>query len=79
MWIFDTYCKVCAELWGRVKGVTRESTVYPQSFYMHLPDPHAHGEMIEALESRFRTEECSFKTIFGTLSGHRIFADRKAF
>jgi DNA polymerase I len=77
MWIFDTYYKGCVELWGREKGVTRESAVYPQSFYIHLPDPPAHREMIEALESRFRMEECSFKTIFGTLSGYRIFADRK--
>jgi len=77
MWIFDTYYKGCVELWGREKGVARKSAAYPQSFYMHLPDPPAHREMIEALESRFRAEECSFKTIFGTLSGYRIFADRK--
>ena len=77
MWIFDTYYKGCVLLWGREKGVARKSAVYPQSFYMHLPDPPAHREMIEALESRFKAEECSFKTIFGALSGHRIFADRK--
>ncbi|VVB69197.1 Uncharacterised protein [uncultured archaeon] len=33
--------------------------------------------MIEALESRFKAEECSFRTIFGTLRGHRIYASRK--
>jgi DNA polymerase elongation subunit (family B) len=33
--------------------------------------------MIEALESRFRAEECSFRTIFGTFQGHRIYAGRK--
>lgn len=33
--------------------------------------------MIEALESRFGAEECSFRTIFGTLQGHRIYASRK--
>jgi len=33
--------------------------------------------MIEALESRFGAEECSFQTIFGTLEGHRIYASRK--
>jgi len=33
--------------------------------------------MIEALESRFKAEECSFRTIFGTFQGHRIYANRK--
>jgi hypothetical protein len=33
--------------------------------------------MIEALESRFKIEECSFKTIFETLDGHRIHAGSK--
>ncbi len=77
MWIFDTYYKGCVELWGRERGITKASVASPQSFYMHLPDPPAHREMIEALESRFKAEECSFKTIFGTVQGHRIYADRK--
>ena len=33
--------------------------------------------MIQALENRFRVEECSFNTIFGTFEGHRIYASRK--
>ncbi|OPY53540.1 MAG: DNA polymerase 1 [Methanosaeta sp. PtaU1.Bin112] len=77
MWIFDTCYKGCVEMWGRERGIIRASAVYPQSFYMHLPDPPAHREMVEALESRFRTEECSIMTIFGTFAGHRIFAGRK--
>jgi DNA polymerase I len=44
---------------------------------MHLKDPPAHQEMIEALESRFKAEECSFRTIFGAFQGHRIYASRK--
>jgi DNA polymerase, archaea type len=44
---------------------------------MHLKDPPAHREMIEALESRFKAEECSFRTIFGTFQGNRIYAGRK--
>ena len=47
------------------------------SFYMYLKDPATHSEMIEALENRFKAEECSFRTIFGTLQGYRIFASRK--
>jgi len=34
--------------------------------------------MIEVPESRFKVEECSFRTIFNVLSGHRIYASRKA-
>jgi DNA polymerase I len=77
MWIFDSYYKGCVELWGRERGLRQASLAYPPSFYMHLKDPAAHRDMIEALESRFRTEECSFRTIFGTLQGHRIYANRK--
>jgi len=77
MWIFDSYFKGCVTMWGRERGLARSSLPYPPSFYMHLKDPHAHGEMIEALESRFKAEECSFRTIYGTLQGYRIHADRK--
>ena len=77
MWIFDSYYKGCVELWGRERGLTKASAACPPSFYMHLKDPPAYREMIEALESRFKAEECSFKTIFGTFQGHRIYASRK--
>jgi len=52
MWIFDSYFKGCVELWSRERGLERISAAYPQSFYMHLKDPHAHWEMIEGLASR---------------------------
>ena len=77
MWIFDSYYKGCVELWSRERGLSRTSAAYPSSFYMYLKDPADHREMIEALESRFRAEECRFQTIFGTFEGHRIYADRK--
>ena len=77
MWIFDSYFKGCVELWSRERGLKRISAAYPPSFYMHLKDPHAHWEMIQALESRYRVEECSFNSIFGTFEGHRIYASRK--
>jgi DNA polymerase I len=77
MWIFDSYYKGYVQLWGRERGLSKVSAVYPPSFYLHLKDPPAHREMIEALESRFKAEECSFRTIFGVLQGHRIYASRK--
>jgi len=77
MWIFDSYYKGCVKLWGREQGLRQSSFAYPPSFYMHLKDPAGYNEMIEALETRFRAEECSFRTIFGVLQGHRIYASRK--
>ncbi|NPV63645.1 MAG: type B DNA-directed DNA polymerase [Methanotrichaceae archaeon] len=77
MWIFDSYYKGCVELWGRERGLARASIPYPPSFYMHLKDPPAHREMIEALESRYRAEESSFRTIFGVFEGHRVYAGRQ--
>ncbi len=77
MWIFDSYYKGCVHLWGRERCLSRVSVAYPPSFYMHLKDPPAHQDMIAALENRFKIEECSFRTIFGTFQGHRIYASRK--
>ena len=77
MWVFDSYYKGCVELWSRERGLNRTSATYLPSFYMYLKDPSAHWEMIEGLESRFKVEECSFDTIFGSFQGHRIYASRK--
>jgi DNA polymerase I len=77
MWIFDSYYKDCVELWSHERGLSKTSVAYPPSFYMYLKDPSAHWEMIEGLESRYKVEECSFNTIFGSYQGHRIFASRK--
>jgi DNA polymerase I len=65
------------ELWSRERGLSKTSVAYPPSFYMYLKDSHAHWNMIEGLESRYKVEECSFKTIFGTFQGYRIYASRK--
>ncbi|GAB6264833.1 MAG: type B DNA-directed DNA polymerase [Methanothrix sp.] len=77
MWIFDSYYKGTVELWGRENGPVKVSLPFPNSFYMHLTDPPAYREMLAALESLYRVEECDFKTIFGPLEGYRIFAGRK--
>ena len=76
MWIFDSYYKGCVELWARKRGLYIESIAYPQFFYLYLKDPHAYMDMIEALESRYKAQECSFDTIFGPLDGYKIRGDR---
>jgi DNA polymerase I len=78
MWIFDSYHRGAVELWGRERGSPKALTFrYSPSFYMYLEDPHAHWEMIEGLESRFRVKECSFDTVYGPLDGYEIWAGRK--
>jgi DNA polymerase, archaea type len=76
MWIFDSYYKGGVELWARKRGLYQESIAYPPFFYLYLKDPHAYTEMIEALESRYQAQECSFNTIFGPLDGYKIRGDR---
>lgn len=77
MWIFDSYAKGLVTLWNRDRGLTTTSVAYPPSFYLHLEDPLLYREMLEALESRYRAEECYFRTIFGFLPGYKIYASRK--
>jgi DNA polymerase I len=77
MWIFDAVTGQGAALWGKERGkVKRETIPLRPSFYLHLPDPHPHSEMLEALSSRYRVEECTFRTIFGPLDGYAIHAGR---
>ncbi|HII07518.1 MAG TPA: DNA polymerase I, partial [Methanotrichaceae archaeon] len=77
MWIFDSYHRGAVELWDRERDSPKPLTFrYSPSFYMHLEDPHAHWEMIEGLESRFKVVECSFDTVYGPLDGYKIRASR---
>ncbi len=65
MWIFDSYRRGCVELWGKEHGLSRVCIGYPPSFYLHLKDPHAHVDMIEALEGRYRVEDAASGPFFG--------------
>ncbi|KUK44341.1 MAG: DNA polymerase B [Methanothrix harundinacea] len=77
MWIFDSYHRGSVELWDRSRGSPKPLTFrYQPSFYLHLEDPHAHWEMTEGLESRFKVKECSFDTVYGPLDGYEIWAPR---
>ena len=77
VWIFDSYSKGCVELWGRERNLTKVSAANPPSFYTHLDDPTGHMKMVEGPESRYKVEECGFRTIYGTFQGYRVFANRK--
>ena len=77
MWIFDSYHRGFVELWDRSRCSPKPFAFrYSPSFYLHLEDPHAHWEMIEGLESRFKVKECSFDTVYGPLDGYEIWAPK---
>ena len=77
--IIDTrYYRDGVEIWEWSAGTTRRTTVpYAPSFYLHLPDPALHRELLESLEAEYGAEECTFRTIFGECDGYRIPAGRE--
>jgi DNA polymerase I len=65
-------------LWVKEGGrVRHRHAAFPPSFHLALPDPHAHWEMLEALDDRYGIEECSFRTVYGPVDGYRVHAGRK--
>jgi DNA polymerase I len=77
MWILDScYRHGAVELWDRSRPARMERIPYAPSFYLRLPDPHAHWEMIEAIGSRYPVEECRFRTVYGPAEGYRITGGR---
>lgn len=78
MWILDTCSRNGqVEIWERGRGGRHLVIPVPPSFLLHLPDPHAHSDLLEGLESRFPVEECSIRTVYGTLDGYRVQAARE--
>jgi len=78
MWILDSaYRNGGIDLWTKEGGaVTRVHHPYDPPFLVHFADPHASHEMIGALEERYSAEECTIRTVFGSLPGYRVVADR---
>ena len=77
MWILDSaYRDGGIDLWTKDGTVTKVHHEYNPPFYVHFHDPHAHHEMIEALEERYGVEECTIRTIFGELPGYAVTAGR---
>jgi len=78
VWILDTCSRNGqVEIWERGRGGRHLVVPAPPSFLLHLPDPHAHGDLLEGLECRFPVEECSIRTVYGTLDGYRVEAGRE--
>ncbi len=77
MWILDSaFRSGGVDLWHKDGTVQKCHHEYDPPFYLQLPDPDLHHEMIEALEEHYRAEPCTFTTIFGECEGYRVFAGR---
>jgi len=77
MWILDSaYRDNGIDLWTKDGAVSKIHHEYNPPFHIHFHDPHAHYEMIEALEERYDAEECTIRTIFGDLAGYAVTAGR---
>ncbi len=76
MWILDTAWRKGVDIWYLDGGVTCRHHEYDPPFYLHLPDPSAYHEMIDALGEQYRAESCTFRTLFGNLEGFSVHAGR---
>jgi DNA polymerase I len=64
------------DLWYHDGSVNCRHHDYDPPFYLYLPDPAVHHEMIDALTERYRAEPCTFTTLSGDLDGFSVHADR---
>ena len=64
-------------LWLKGNRTEKRFIRHESSFLIHFPDRHKHSELVEGLETRYRVEETTFRTIFGEKDGYRVFAPRK--
>ena len=76
MWILDSAWHNGVDLWYRDGSVKCRHHDYDPPFYLYLPDPPAHHEMIDALAERYRAEACTFRTLSGNLDGFSVHAGR---
>jgi DNA polymerase, archaea type len=76
LWILDSAWRDGVDLWDKNGTVTKTHHPYDPPFYLHLPDPSAHHEMIDALGEHYRLEACTFLTLFGKLEGFSVHAGR---
>jgi len=76
VWILDSAGRNGVDLWYRDGSMKCRHHDYDPPFYLHLPDPAAYHEMIDALSDQYRAEACTFRTIFGDLDGFSVQGDR---
>lgn len=80
MWILDCQpSRNSVNIWIKKESgkVVLRKFKFENSFLMHFPDKILHFDLIEALETKYRVEECSFRTIYGEMDGYRVYAGRR--
>jgi hypothetical protein len=77
VWITDSCYRDGVEIWEKTDGSTQRITVpYRPGFYLQLPDPALHRELLDALESDYGATECRFRTVYGPCEGWSVPAGR---
>ena len=76
MWILDADYRGDIELWVMEDRVRRIRERYRPSFFLHLPDPHGHRDMLDELAARYDAEECRLRTVYGLVDGYKVHAGR---
>jgi DNA polymerase I len=77
VWIFDSAWRNGIDLWYRDGGVTCRHHDYDPPFYLYLPDPALHHEMIDVLAEQWNAKPCTFRTLTGDLDGFSVHAGRE--
>jgi DNA polymerase I len=78
VWITDSCYRDGVEIWEKTGRSTRRITApYQPGFYLQLPDPALHCELLEVLESHYDAKECSFRTVYGECEGMLVPAGRE--
>lgn len=74
MWILDSSSGKHVELWVKDNGLKKICRNYSPPFLVHLPERHSATELMESLATKYRVEECCFRTIYGSLEGFAVYA-----
>ncbi|MEM2943671.1 MAG: type B DNA-directed DNA polymerase [Methanomassiliicoccales archaeon] len=74
MWIFDSSYGKCVELWVKDNKTRHVCEGYSPPFFVHFHDKHLGSTIAESIATRYKVEECSFRTIYGTLDGYAVYA-----
>jgi len=62
------------QLWIKKKGeVKKVEFSYQPYFLLYLPDHHRYADMLEALASLYRVEECEFSSIYKKMQGYKVY------
>jgi len=78
MLILDAYpVRNGINIWLKGNKTKKRFIKHDNSFLIYFPDKHKHAELIEGLETKYRVEETTLRTIFGEMDGYRVYAPNR--